>query len=223
MTRLAILSRICSAKLHKDSRVGSNRNSITLAVASALAGAGLAFSTPCLAMQDKGTVTDRDPGAVDVVKTPVTDLNIDKQEIPELLIEAQRQPYDLTGLKSCQKIAAAIQELDELLGPDMDLPQEERDRISAGRVAKTVVGSLIPFRGLVREVSGANQHERRVRAAIQAGMARRGFLKGVGESHKCKYPARSASREIVASRIADMNRSDTGKEEGTDATASTER
>jgi len=149
---------------------------------------------------------DRDPNAVDVVKTPVTDLNIDKDEIPELLIEAQRQPYDLSGINSCAKLTAAIVELDDLLGPDIDLPQEERDKITAGRVAKTVVSTLIPFRGLVREVSGANQHERRVRAAIQAGLARRGFLKGIGQWRNCPYPARPADRMQVASRLMELNK-----------------
>ncbi|MCX7865294.1 MAG: hypothetical protein N2423_09730, partial [Novosphingobium sp.] len=135
-------------------------------------------------------------------KTPITDLNIDKQEIPALLIEAQRQPYALDGLGRCVRLIEAVEELDALLGPDFDLPQEVRDRISAGRVAKTVVGSFIPFRGLIREFSGANEHERRVRAAIQAGIARRGFLKGVGEARGCRYPGRPATREDVAEWMA---------------------
>ncbi len=84
-----------------------------------------------------------------------------------------------------------------MLGPDLDLPEEERARISAGRMAKTVVGSFIPFRGLIREVSGANDHDRQVRAAIQAGLARRGFLKGVGHAKGCAYPARPASEREV--------------------------
>ncbi len=41
------------------------------------------------------------------------------------------------------------------------------------------MNSLIPFRGLVREVSGAGPAERRLNAAIDAGIARRGFLRGL--------------------------------------------
>ena len=166
--------------------------------------ATLAFAAsagPAVAGQDR-TMTSRDPSAMDVAKTPVTDLNIDKQEIPEVLIAATREPYSLTGLKTCRPLIDAVEELDTMLGPDIDLPQEERDRISAGRVAKTVVGSFIPFRGLIREVSGANDHEKAVRAAIQAGIARRGYLKGIGQSRGCKYPARPASRQIVAKWMA---------------------
>ena len=80
---------------------------------------------------------------------------------------------------------------------------EGRDRISAGRVAKTVVSSFIPFRGLIREVSGANDHDRKVRAAIQAGIARRGFLKGVGQSKGCAWPARPATRQVVAAYMGE--------------------
>jgi hypothetical protein len=159
-------------------------------------------AAPARANQDK-RMTDRDPDAMDVAKTPVTDLNIDKEEVPELLISAMREPYSLRGVGTCRPLIGAVEELDEILGPDIDLPEEARDRISAGRVAKTVVGSFIPFRGLIREVSGANEHAKYVRAAIQAGIARRGFLKGVGQSRGCKYPGRPATRAAVAAWMAE--------------------
>ena len=162
-----------------------------------------ASANPALARQDQ-PITDRDPDAMDVAKTPVTDLNMDKEEIPAKLIEAMRQPYDLRGLPTCRPLINEVETFDALLGPDIDLPQAERDRISAGRVAKTVVGSFIPFRGLIREVSGANKHENRVRAAIQAGLARRGFLKGIGQSRGCRYPARPATRKNVAAWMAEQ-------------------
>lgn len=158
-------------------------------------------ASPALAAQDK-PITRDEPDAVDVAKTPVTDLNIDKREIPAILIEAQARPYELDGGKRCQALIREIEQLDEVLGPDIDLPEEERSRISAGRVAKTVVGSFIPFRGLIREVSGANDHDRKVRAAIQAGLARRGFLKGMGLARGCAYPARPASERDVAHHVA---------------------
>ena len=55
-----------------------------------------------------------------------------------------------------------------------------------GTVGRTVVNSLIPFRGLVREISGAAPAERRLNAAIQASFARRGFLRGVATGRGCK-------------------------------------
>jgi hypothetical protein len=172
------------------------RVSLIAALSLALVGA------PALAEQDK-PITDDEPDAGDVAKTPVTDLNIDKKEIPAILLNAQVQPYDLTGLGRCSRLIGEVTALDDVLGPDLDLPEEERDRISAGRVAKTVVGSFIPFRGLIREVSGANDHDRKVRAAIQAGAARRGFLKGLGISRGCAWPARPATRKIISDYLAE--------------------
>jgi hypothetical protein len=138
-------------------------------------------------------ITDREVNAVDVATTPMTDLNIRKEEIPQLVIDAQLKPYDLNGLKSCRQIAAMVGQFDAVLGDDLDLPQVEGDRVSPGRVAQSVVGSFIPFRGIIREVSGANDQRRRMQLAIEAGMARRAFLKGVGQERGCRYPARSAT------------------------------
>ena len=169
-----------------------------------LAIASLAVSNSAVARDQDRPITDDEPDVMDVAKTPVTDLNIDRDEIPELLLAAQKDPYSLAGLKRCSALTSEVAKFDAMLGPDLDLPQEERDRISAGRIGQTLIGSLIPFRGLIREVSGAKDHERRTRAAIQAGLARRGFLKGVGQARGCKYPARPASREVIAAYTAEQ-------------------
>lgn len=154
--------------------------------------------------QDK-PITNRDPDVVDVAKTPITDLNVGRDgEIPPILIAATDQPYALDGLRKCRQLSAAVQELDQVLGPDIDLPQEQRERISGGRMAQWVVSSFIPFRGLIREVSGANAQDRKVNAAIQAGLTRRGFLKGVGAAKGCQYPARPAPEAIVQARYDEL-------------------
>ncbi len=157
-----------------------------------------------LTAQQSAPVGDRDPDAADIAKTPVTDLNLDKKEIPELLVRALQNPYDLQGLGRCAQLISAVEELDALLGPDLDLPQATRDRIAASRVGKAVVNSFIPFRGIIREVSGASEHQRRERAAIQGGLARRGFLKGVGQLRGCKYPARPATRDDIDKWLAEV-------------------
>lgn len=145
-------------------------------------------------------VTDRDVSAADVVATPVTDLNLRKDEIPPLLIAAQDRPYDVTGLSRCAQIASAISELDAVLGEDIDVAQERDRRTSAGRIAQSAIGSFIPFRGLIREISGANAQERKLQTAIYAGSVRRAFLKGVGQQRGCRYPARSATPAVIAAR-----------------------
>jgi len=150
-------------------------------------------------------MTQKEPSATDVAATPATDLNLKKDEIPPLLIAAQERPYALRGLGTCSQIGAAVVELNGVLGEDIDVPQSESRKMSPGRVAQSVVGSFIPFRGVIREVSGANAHDRAVQAAILAGVARRSFLKGIGQSKGCRYPARSATLEVFNARMAALN------------------
>ncbi|TCM21422.1 hypothetical protein EDF56_10186 [Novosphingobium sp. PhB165] len=165
----------------------------------------LLIGSPAAAKQPQRAITDSEPDAIDVAKTPVTDLNLDRIEIPPLLKAAIHKPYDLSGLKTCDQIAAAVQELDTVLGPDIDLPSPGRDIISPGRVAKWAVASFIPFRGLIREISGANAQDQSVLAAARAGIARRAFLKGVGEAKDCKYPASPATPAIIQARAMDTH------------------
>lgn len=141
---------------------------------------------------NKDVVTNKDVSAADVATTPLSDLNIKKGTIPPVLTTATQQAYSLHGLGNCQRLASAIGELDAVLGPDVDVPKTGGRRISAGKAAQSFVGSFIPFRGVIRELSGASGHERELQAAILAGVARRAFLKGTGQSRGCRYPARSA-------------------------------
>ena len=158
----------------------------------------LAFACPAQA-QDKEKkeepakpITEQSVNAGDVAATPIEDLNLKKDEIPPLLLEAQRDPYDTTGLKRCNQYIAAVSELDAVLGPDFDVAGQAERKATAGSVAKSVVGSFIPFRGLIREITGANKHQQQFQDAILAGMARRAYLKGMGAKLGCRYPARPA-------------------------------
>jgi hypothetical protein len=124
-----------------------------------------------------------------IATQPVRDVGIAKAEIEPVLAIAVANPYSLQGLKRCADLGAAIVALNDVLGPDFTggFPKKEN---RVGRLAaaggKTVVNSILPFRGLVREVSGAAPAERRKSAAIDVGYARRGFLRGVYETRRCK-------------------------------------
>jgi hypothetical protein len=132
-----------------------------------------------------------EPDVEDVLKTPLRNLNIDRRDIPPVLLEAMQNPYEAAGLKTCAAIIAEIAQLDAVLGADYDIAENKgTDRVSEGRIAQSVVGSFIPFRGILREVTGAASNERLLRTAYTAGMARRAFLKGLGLGRGCKYPAR---------------------------------
>ena len=106
-------------------------------------------------------------------------------------------------MQSCQGLSSAITGLDDALGDDIDVAYaksgQEKAGNSVGSVAKSVIGSFIPFRGIIREVSGANAQERDWQRALYAGSVRRAFLKGVGEQRGCGYPARSATAQVVSS------------------------
>lgn len=118
----------------------------------------------------------------------------DGKEVPEKLQAIQRDPYSLVGLGKCSAIVREVTELDAVLGPDIneqvDEARAKKREQAAGRVAGSVAGSIIPFRGLIGEVTGANDERRRYAAAIYAGTVRRSFLKGVGLERGCKAPAR---------------------------------
>ncbi|MBU7580066.1 MAG: hypothetical protein KAF27_06295 [Porphyrobacter sp.] len=132
-----------------------------------------------------------EPDAKDVIKTPLRDLGIDAREIPAVLADAVRDPYATGDMGKCDALVSAIAELDMVLGADYDIAEDDGDkRISEGRIGQNVVGSILPFRGIVREVTGAAANERALRNAYTAGMVRRAFLKGWGLGRGCAYPAR---------------------------------
>jgi hypothetical protein len=52
--------------------------------------------------------------------------------------------------------------------------------------ATSVINSIIPYRSMVREISGAAPADRHMKAVVDAGLARRGFLRGVQHKQRCK-------------------------------------
>ena len=181
----------------------------------ALLTACIAGALPAAA-QDKPaqprSIRDKDVNAVDVVATPVSDLGLRNGKIPPVLEAAVADPYDMAGIRTCAQISTRVGELDMVLGPDRDIPQERAEKLSAGRIAQAAVGSFIPFRGIIREVSGANSHQRKVNDAVEAGTARRSFLKGYGQARGCAYPAREVTPAALAALEAQAARDKAARE-----------
>ncbi len=168
-------------------------------VVPSLVAASILVTQPAVG-QDKDPqkpVTDDTVTMGDAATTPITDLNLQKDEIPDILKQARKDPYDHTGLRRCSEIASAVGELDAILGDDLDIAERKGGKLGAGEIAQMAVGSFIPFRGLIREISGAKGHEREFRDAIVAGMMRRSYLKGLGQQKGCRYPARPATQEVL--------------------------
>ncbi len=145
--------------------------------------------------------TDENHNWGDAVTAPLEDLNLKRENIPQILADAIEKPYDLTGLDHCEAIAAEVGKLDALLGKDFDEPPPPKDDRSMTQKGESMgsnaaVGavrgaarSIIPFRGLVRQMTGADAHQKQVDTAIQAGKVRRAYLKGVGMNKNCAPPA----------------------------------
>ena len=126
------------------------------------------------------------------VATPLNDLNLVTAPIPETLARAQKAPYGAPTDDSCISLAAEIRSLDADLGPDLDaLPSEANPGLIerggsavAGALQKTAEG-VVPFRGWVRKLTGAERYSRQVAAAIAAGTVRRAYLKGIALAKGC--------------------------------------
>ena len=141
------------------------------------------------AVQPDSKVEQAGKKAGEIVTQPARDVGVAETEIPPVLVKASEDPYSLAGVKTCKQLAGAVKELNEVLGPDFVVGDAKREN-RAGKLAeaggKTIVNTFIPFRGLVREITGAAPAQRRLNAAIDAGYARRGFLRGVHRTKGCR-------------------------------------
>jgi len=137
-------------------------------------------------------------GIGDAAAAPLTDLNINRKEIPELLKEI-KNPYVIESELSCDDIALEVEALTGVLGRDFDVPPPDKDSLNerAADGASTAfldavasgASGLIPYRGIVRTLTGAERHRRKVLKAYERGSHRRTFLKGIGLAMECPVPA----------------------------------
>lgn len=136
--------------------------------------------------------------AADAATAPLEDFNLKREEIPEPL-KAVTYVYAAEPEPDCPAIAAEIATLDPVLGRDYDADEAEGKSVSerGGELAGDAVidgirgaaTGWIPYRGLVREVTGAARWDRKVARAYAAGAARRAYLKGLGAAKGCPPPA----------------------------------
>ena len=135
-------------------------------------------------------------GIAGAVSAPLRDMNVLRTKIPGALLIAWAEPYARPADRGCSGLIAEVRSLDEALGPDADSPEvrarKKALRQLAGEQALGMVADtaqdLIPFRGWVRKLSGAERHDRLVAEAVQAGHVRRAYLKGLGEARGCNPP-----------------------------------
>lgn len=127
--------------------------------------------------------------AVDIGGQAARDIGVVKREVPAILQRAYDTPYSLETLETCAALEAEVVALNAALGPDLDAAKTTTTSRS-GKMAEAggriVVNSLIPFRGLVREITGAAPADRHLDDVVDAGLARRGFLRGVHLTKRCE-------------------------------------
>ena len=139
-------------------------------------------------------------GFGDAAAAPLEDLNLRRDAIPTVLLQAQAAPYDMRNMNRCPAIAAEVRRLDDALGPDMDEPPPQDGSLASEQAAdaaaratldaiRDTTTDFIPLRSWVRRLTGAERHSRQVRDAVQAGRQRRAFLKGMGMQRNCAPPA----------------------------------
>ncbi|OYX03963.1 MAG: hypothetical protein B7Z12_08315 [Caulobacter vibrioides] len=162
----------------------------------------------------KSTSEANKEGISGAVSAPLRDVNIVRTKIPRVLLEAMDDPYRRPTPADCRTLVALVEPLDAALGEDIDRnpPQEnedlmDRSRKAAGEAALGAIAStaqdLIPMRGWVRKLTGAERHDRLVQSAIASGNVRRAYLKGLGEARGCNPPATPRHKPITARPVVD--------------------
>ncbi len=147
----------------------------------------LAASAPLAAQAQAQDPLARE--VTDILTQPGRDFGIVPTKVPELLEELMANPYDRQGTGSCKELTTGIERLTAIIGPDYGDPLpagESREQALAKAGLRAGVSSVIPFRGVVREATGAAAAERRRQAAIEAAIARRGFLRGIATERRCR-------------------------------------
>ncbi|MBY0407718.1 MAG: hypothetical protein K2Q01_08495 [Rickettsiales bacterium] len=144
------------------------------------------------------TVVGTAEGAWAAVQMPFEDMNLKRRPIPDQLKHIADNPYIPPPRMLCESIRTEIAQLDALLGPDTCTPAnpngteasrkgeyvDQGARLARDQAVGMVRGKadIMPFRGIVRRITGAEKHAKAVERAYEAGKLRRAFLKGFAAS-----------------------------------------
>ncbi len=144
------------------------------------------------------SLTDKDKSTADLAfsaaMTPLEDIGLRKRKIPELLKKLMDDPYQIPADFQCEAVKAELADLSLLLGDDADKPKaalsarEQYMEVGGNLVQDAVVSvvrsqtDFLPFRSILRRLTGANSHEKAVNKALQAGNMRRAYLRGLSDA-----------------------------------------
>ncbi|HEX8569151.1 MAG TPA: hypothetical protein VF699_04405 [Caulobacteraceae bacterium] len=153
-------------------------------------------------------------GVGDAVTAPFKDLNLVRPKMPVALADAAKDPYRRPERTDCAYLAHEIAQLDLALGPDLDVPRgaDKTGLRTRGAVAisdaalsavRDVTTGWIPFRSVVRRLTGATDRQDDMEDAVHAGGVRRAYLKGLGLQQNCPHPAAPLPAMTVAQGAGD--------------------
>lgn len=116
------------------------------------------------------------PAAAQVKPGAQQGLGLTGADIPPLLKLVQADPYRAPADPACETIPKELAALDHVLGPDVDGGLKTKTGLDERAVG--AVRGMIPYHGVVRFITRADDKDKALQAAAMAGFARRGFLKG---------------------------------------------
>lgn len=164
-------------------------------ISSTLAGA-------CASPSAGKAVSQTRAGLADAALSPLEDLNLRQEEIPNVL-EDIKNPYEVSSDISCEDMEVQVAALNRVLPPDWDAAPKGEESSLTDKAADTASDSLldavadearglIPYRGWVRRLSGAISYDKKLKAAYEKGAHRRTYLKALGSMKGCADIARPA-------------------------------
>lgn len=137
----------------------------------------------------------------DALRAPLRDFNLSKRPIPRALSQIN-YVYEINGPVHCQNLIAEINQLNAVLGnsADVSAAQSSRPELIAEAASNAATNAIedaatgwIPYRSVIRRITGAHEYERTLHKAYEKGRLRRAYLKGIGGAFGCAYPARPSS------------------------------
>ncbi len=167
----------------------------------------------------KGSVV----GAFEAAQSPLEDIGLKRQSIPDQLKKLEGNPYSLPVPANCTTVTAEISSLDVALGPeringgydngsltaawnnmhniswqDKDHYIDQGSSLAQQKAADEVRShvTIIPYRSWLRWISGADAHAKKVAAAYEAGKLHRAFLRGVEANLHCSLDLQKTAEPV---------------------------
>ncbi len=138
--------------------------------------------------------------AKEIVTQPFKDLGFMKKEVPPTLAQIT-DPYATPEGMDCAWISYQLSQLDIVLPHEAvrasnfdDRSQSERNNEAMAKATNSAMNeavrgaatSIVPVRGIVRKLSGAEKADSEYNQAIERGKIRRGYLRGLSAAKNCQ-------------------------------------